>query len=91
MISLEFAPPRSGIFGAGYRVYLSTLLPLIGRLISRNTDAYSYLPQSIKDFHRPEDLKWIMEGVGLDEVHFHSLTLGIVAVHVGTKSLVFAK
>ena len=86
VISLEFSPPPHNLFGAAYRVYLSTLLPLIGRLMSGSDDAYTYLPQSIKDFRCPKELKRIMEGVGLDDVQFYRLTLGVVVVHVGTKT-----
>ncbi|HJX70097.1 MAG TPA: bifunctional demethylmenaquinone methyltransferase/2-methoxy-6-polyprenyl-1,4-benzoquinol methylase UbiE [Dehalococcoidia bacterium] len=85
VVCLEFAPPRRRLFQKIYRFYLFTILPFIGGLISRQREVYAYLPRSIVEFPRPEELKQTMEGVGLKEVQFYPLTWGIVSVHVGTK------
>ena len=85
VVCLEFSRPSDSLFGMIYRVYLSTVLPLLGWLISGSRGAYTYLRSSIIAFYTPEELKQMMEDVGLRKVHYHSLTMGIVNVHVGTK------
>ena len=85
VVCLEFAPPRRRLFQKIYCFYLFTILPFIGGLISRQREVYAYLPRSIVEFPRPEELKQRMQGVGLKEVRFYPLTWGIVSVHVGTK------
>lgn len=85
-VCLEFSHPRNWLFKKIYRLYIFTILPLIGGLISGHRDVYTYLPRSIEEFLKPEELAQIMEGVGLKDVKFYPLTLGIVTVHLGTKS-----
>jgi demethylmenaquinone methyltransferase/2-methoxy-6-polyprenyl-1,4-benzoquinol methylase len=60
-------------------------LPFIGGLISRQKEVYVYLPRSIMEFPGPEEVKQLIEGVGLKDVQFYPLTWGVVTVHVGTK------
>ena len=86
VVCLEFTPPSRTLGGVAYRVYLATLLPLLGCLVSGRRAPYTYLPRSIKEFESPEELKQTMEWVGLADVEFHLLTLGTVAVHIGTKT-----
>jgi demethylmenaquinone methyltransferase/2-methoxy-6-polyprenyl-1,4-benzoquinol methylase len=85
VVCLEITQPPKGLFRKIYRFYLSILLPFLGGLISRNRDAYAYLPQSIIEFYSPEKLRQIMEEAGLKDIQIHPLTLGIASVWVGTK------
>lgn len=84
-ILLEFSHPRNWLFKRIYRLYIFAILPIVGGLISGHRDVYSYLPRSIEEFLQPEELMQVMEGVGLEDVHYYHLTMGIVAVHIGTK------
>jgi demethylmenaquinone methyltransferase/2-methoxy-6-polyprenyl-1,4-benzoquinol methylase len=85
VVCLEFSPPQHRLFGRIYRFYLFHLLPFIGGLISKNREAYAYLPQSIVEFSSPEELRQIMEKAGLKGVQIYPLTQGIATVHEGTK------
>jgi len=85
VVCLEFAQPPHQLFQKIYRFCLFTILPFIGGLMSRQKEVYAYLPRSIVEFPAPEEVKQLIEGVGLKDVQFHSLTWGIVTVHVGTK------
>jgi demethylmenaquinone methyltransferase/2-methoxy-6-polyprenyl-1,4-benzoquinol methylase len=85
VMSLEFSQPDNWLFRGLYYAYFFKILPILGGLISRNKEAYSYLPSSVARFPGKTELKKIMEGVGLRDVEIHSLTCGIVAVHVGVK------
>lgn len=85
VVCLEFARPPHQLFQKIYRFCLFAILPFIGGLISRQKEVYVYLPRSIMEFPAPEEVKQLIEGVGLKDVQFYPLTWGVVTVHVGTK------
>ena len=84
LVVLDFALPTAGPARALYLFYFRRVLPLIGRLVSKHTDAYSYLPDSVLQFPTPDALAARMRAAGFADVRFERLTLGIVAVHWGT-------
>ena len=85
VVCLEVARPKFAPVRWGHQFYFNKVVPLIGRLVSRHHEAYTYLPESAKNFPPPEQLKAIMERAGLSEVRFKRYGLGAVAIHVGTK------
>ena len=60
-------------------------MPEIGEFVTGNREAYTYLPESIRKFPKQEELKKIMEGVGLFKVKYYNLFNGSAAVHIGIK------
>ena len=78
-------PVQSGLFSALFDFYFGRLVPLLGRLIGKAFDAYSYLPSSVTVFPNAPALKRIMEAAGWSDVRYYYLLGGVVAVHVGTK------
>jgi demethylmenaquinone methyltransferase/2-methoxy-6-polyprenyl-1,4-benzoquinol methylase len=84
-VILEFStPPRQPLRGL-YFLYFRKLLPLIGGLVSRHGDAYTYLPESVLAFPEPPVLAEKLRAHGFEQVE-HSLLLGgICAIHVGAK------
>lgn len=84
-VILEFSMPR-GAFGALYRFYFGTLLPRIGRLVSGDSSAYSYLPASVRSFDSPEELARRLARAGFVGVEQRPLTLGIAWLHRGVKA-----
>jgi demethylmenaquinone methyltransferase/2-methoxy-6-polyprenyl-1,4-benzoquinol methylase len=82
---LEFAEPPGKLFGAVYRFYFRHILPRLGGLISGNSSAYTYLPNSVSRFPPPEELKSQFERAGYIEVGFERWTGGIVTLHTGRK------
>lgn len=82
---LEFSQPTNRVFGALYRFFSKHVLPLVGGLISGSRDAYSYLPESIRKFPRPEELAHQMRDCGFSSVEFERMTFGVVALHVARK------
>jgi len=84
-VSLELTRPASWFVSPIYHAYLCHIMPYIGRLISGNREAYSYLPRSILEFPSPREVKEIMEAAGLQRVETYRLTLGAATVHVGIK------
>jgi len=85
VISLEFTQPDNRLFRRLYYVYFFKILPIVGGIISRNKEAYSYLPGSVARFPGKMELKEIMEKAGLEDIEIYPLTGGIAAVHVGVK------
>jgi demethylmenaquinone methyltransferase/2-methoxy-6-polyprenyl-1,4-benzoquinol methylase len=86
LVILEFTTPGWQPFRALYLFYFLRVLPWIGRLISRHSDAYTYLPASVLEFPEPPELARRMEAAGFRDIHWETLTGGIAAIHVGTRS-----
>ena len=85
VVSLDLTRPSSRLVKTIYYIYLCHIAPYIGGLISGKKEAYTYLPQSILEFTSPQEVKKIMEGVGLERVETYRLTLGTATVHTGVK------
>ena len=86
VVVLEFSMPRWQPFRAAYGWYFRALLPRIGEWLARNEQgAYNYLPESVGQFPSGEALAQRMRAVGMSEVQFYSLTLGMVTLYVGEK------
>lgn len=84
VVCLEFNRPRNRIARTICEFYEMRILPRIGGLISRS-EAYTYLPNSIKAFHTREELSAIMESAGLKGVRVVDLNFGSVCIHIGVK------
>jgi demethylmenaquinone methyltransferase/2-methoxy-6-polyprenyl-1,4-benzoquinol methylase len=82
---LEFAEPDGALFGKLYRFYFRRVLPRIGGLVSGNSQAYGYLPNSVERFPRPSELAKLMERAGFQDVAFDRWTGGIVAMHTARR------
>ena len=84
-VILEFTTPRSPIVRSLYHLYFHHVLPFVGGAISGHRSAYSYLPRSVANFPIEEDLAARMRDAGFDDVQWRTLTLGVAAIHRGTK------
>jgi len=84
-VILEFTTPRSLIVRALYHVYFHQILPRIGALVSGHGTAYTYLPRSVANFPIEEQLADRMRSAGFVDVNWRTLTLGVAAIHTGTK------
>lgn len=85
LVCLEVARPRSVLLRWGHRIYFMRVVPLIGALVGRNMEAYTYLPQSAEAFPPPEALRELLAAAGWRRVRYHLLGLGAVAVHVAER------
>jgi len=84
-VVVEFSKPRKTPFKQLYGFYSATILPFIGRLISKDTSAYDYLPESVQAFPDGEDFLQIFQQAGFKETVCIPLTFGICSVYVGKK------
>ena len=83
VVCLELTePPR--LVAPFARLWTDRAVPLLGRLIARETDAYRYLPASVHRFPPAAELAEIMRTAGLERVQYRRLSGGAVALHVGT-------
>ncbi len=83
VVCLELTdPPRWAAPFA--RLWTDRAVPLLGRAVARETDAYRYLPASVHRFPPADELAAIMQAAGLRRVRYRRLSGGAVALHVGT-------
>ncbi len=85
VIILEFSQPGNKIFRPIYYLYFHRILPLVGAIISKKENAYSYLPSSVMAFPERDEFVRLMRDAGLSEIGFYDLTFGIVTVYAGTR------
>lgn len=85
VISLELFKPQARAIRPLYDLYLHRLAPLLGQLITGDSEAYRYLPLSIEGFLTPQKLARAMERAGLVEVEYFLSTWGIAVIHKGRK------
>ena len=79
---LEFSEPAKALKPA-YDLYSFKVLPLLGKLVARDSDSYQYLAESIRVHPDQETLKSMMEEAGFERCRYQNLAGGIVALHIG--------
>ena len=85
VVCLELTHPTLPLWREVYRLIFSKLMPLLTGLLSGQPGAYRYLPASVQNFVRADELRAMMESVGLRGVGYQTMMLGTVAIHVGVK------
>ncbi|UNX54418.1 demethylmenaquinone methyltransferase [Georgenia sp. TF02-10] len=81
LVVCEFSRPTFAPFRALYEVYLGQVLPRVAALVSSNTDAYTYLAESIGTWPDQQRLAVVLQRAGWREVAYRNLSGGIVALH----------
>ena len=82
---VELTTPVSYPMKQLFRVYSHTVLPVYGRLISKDTSAYSYLTKTIEAFPQGERMQEILQQAGFKQATFQRLTFGICTMYLATK------
>lgn len=85
LLVLEFSKPEHDWLSKVYDTYSFSLLPAMGKLLVNDSDSYKYLAESIRMHPDQNSLKQMMLDAGFDEVEYHNMTGGIVALHRGFK------
>jgi demethylmenaquinone methyltransferase / 2-methoxy-6-polyprenyl-1,4-benzoquinol methylase len=85
MMCLEFSIPTSSWFRFLYDFYSFQLMPLAGKLLAGNRQAYLYLPESIRMFPAADDFAAKMRDTGFSRVTYQRLTNGIAVIYIGVK------
>jgi demethylmenaquinone methyltransferase/2-methoxy-6-polyprenyl-1,4-benzoquinol methylase len=85
VVCLEITHPTFPLWRDAYRVIFGGVMPRVTGVLSGQPDAYRYLPASLNSFVDAEELKAIMESVGLRGVGYQTMMFGTVAIHVGVR------
>ena len=85
LVILELSEPDWFPMKQLYALYSKVVIPTLGKLLSKDRSAYTYLPQSIKAFPQGEVMKEIILKAGFREANFKRLTLGICTLYTATK------
>lgn len=86
-VILETSVPRKTPFKQGYKLYTSYILPLIGKIFSKDKNAYTYLSQSASAFPYGEALNNILTKIGFIGVEDFPQTFGVATIYTATKNL----
>ncbi len=81
---LEFSKVE-GFLAPFYMFYFKNILPMIGRLVSKDNRAYTYLPDSVNAFPYGEKMKQILLDTGFKSVEYKKLSLGIATIYKASK------
>jgi demethylmenaquinone methyltransferase / 2-methoxy-6-polyprenyl-1,4-benzoquinol methylase len=84
-VIVEFSKPRSFPFSHLYNFYFKYILPTIGKIVSKDSSAYTYLPESVQAFPDGQDFLTIFEQAGFKNTRCISLTFGICSIYIGQK------
>jgi demethylmenaquinone methyltransferase/2-methoxy-6-polyprenyl-1,4-benzoquinol methylase len=85
LLVLEFSQTNNPLLKKAYDLYSFTALPLMGKLVTNDSESYKYLAESIRMHPDQETLKGMMEEAGFNRVSYHNMTGGMVALHRGIK------
>ncbi|MGC1244277.1 MAG: bifunctional demethylmenaquinone methyltransferase/2-methoxy-6-polyprenyl-1,4-benzoquinol methylase UbiE [Chryseosolibacter sp.] len=85
LVVLEFSRPRKFPMRQLYNFYFKNILPGLGRLISNDKSAYTYLPESVEAFPDGTDFENILKKVGFKETSCRPLTFGISSIYTARK------
>jgi len=80
-LCLEFNPEITPLLQPLYDLYSFQIVPLLGRMVAGDREAYAYLVESIRRFPRQSELCQMISRAGLDQVRFRNLTGGVAALH----------
>lgn len=87
LIILETAVPSFFIFRFGYFLYTKLIVPVLGRMIAKNQQAYQYLSTSAEHFPHGKEFKMILKKAGFENIQIKYLSLGIVNIYSASKPI----
>ena len=84
-VVVEFSKPKAFPFKQVYNFYFKYILPTVGKIVSKDQSAYTYLPESVQAFPDGNDFLTIFEKAGFTNTKCIPLTFGICSIYVGHK------
>jgi demethylmenaquinone methyltransferase / 2-methoxy-6-polyprenyl-1,4-benzoquinol methylase len=84
LVILEITQPARPPLSTFFSLWFDRIVPLLGSL-SEESEAYSYLPESVRSFPPPQRLAGMMDAVGLERIRWTILAGGIIAIHSGIR------
>lgn len=86
LVVIELSTPRSAFVKPFYKFYTRCIIPAVGRIVSKDVRAYSYLPESIAAVAQGEAMTALMSQAGLENTVFRPLTFGVCTIYTGEKA-----
>jgi demethylmenaquinone methyltransferase/2-methoxy-6-polyprenyl-1,4-benzoquinol methylase len=84
LVVLEITQPTRPPLSTFYSLWFDRIVPMLGSF-SSDSEAYSYLPESVRSFPAPSRLAELMDGAGLKRIRWTVLAGGIIAIHSGVR------
>jgi demethylmenaquinone methyltransferase/2-methoxy-6-polyprenyl-1,4-benzoquinol methylase len=85
LVILEFSKPSMPLVKSIYTLYMKVITPNVGKLFSKNSNAYSYLDESIKKFPEGKNFTQVLDKIGYQKTYSKTLSLGICSIYCGIK------
>ena len=85
LLVLEFSQPQKFPFKQVYNFYFKNILPGLGKLVSKDSSAYTYLPESVGAFPYGKKFTTILEKVGYKNTRLQPVTFGVATIYEGVK------
>lgn len=85
LVIIELTSPAKFPMRQLFKVYSRVIMPLVGKLVSKDSQAYSYLPATMEVFPQGEVMKVILEKVGYRNVRFRRFTFGLSTLYTAEK------
>lgn len=82
---LELSRPENPVVRLGYDIYSRGIIPMVGRLVSKDSRAYTYLPQSIKAMPSPSRIDAMLREAGFSNASHKGMTLGVATCYIAEK------
>ena len=85
-VILELAAPRRFPMKQMFWLYSHAVMPMVGKIVSKDKHAYSYLPKTMEAVPQGKDMKAIMEKAGFEDVRFKAFTCGLSTMYIGKRN-----
>ena len=82
---LEFCESKNKLFRGIFDFYFKNILPFLGKIISKDSHAYYYLPKSVEYFPKGEKFAVILQKMGFEKIKIKTLTNGVVCLYLAQK------
>lgn len=82
---IELSTPVNPLVKPFYKLYTKTIIPTLGRIVSKDSRAYSYLPESIAAVPQGDDMLRLIRDAGFTDTAFRRLTFGVCTIYTGVK------
>ncbi|MDE6200162.1 MAG: bifunctional demethylmenaquinone methyltransferase/2-methoxy-6-polyprenyl-1,4-benzoquinol methylase UbiE [Muribaculaceae bacterium] len=85
LVVIELSTPKSAFVKPFYKFYTRCVIPVAGRMVSKDVRAYSYLPESIAAVAQGEAMTALMQQAGLRDTTFRTMTFGVCTIYTGVR------
>ncbi|MDE6368388.1 MAG: bifunctional demethylmenaquinone methyltransferase/2-methoxy-6-polyprenyl-1,4-benzoquinol methylase UbiE [Muribaculaceae bacterium] len=82
---VELSTPVNPMVKPFYKLYTKLIIPTLGRMVSKDSRAYSYLPESIAAVPQGDDMLRLISDAGFTDTAFRRLTFGVCTIYTGHK------